>query len=256
MYKNTWKIHTNSVCWCNLKHAQKNGLQFYQTRSNAITLFNTLPAVCIEKVVFLKTGEELHSKVYQSPRLPRRTVLTPHLHHGRQDLLNPRARTSADHQSKRSEKYEETRSAKFEETRSGNMDFRIQGPPHSTVQKEDYNRRQMVKILVRVVCDAKSNKELEACPLSCFKIFRALCPLTCIWCFVPLVVFAGRSRRLAGHPCLLRSCVVTIWLSRCCPASSAHTWARLRPRSPVGGALSASAAEKVTQCSGCGVNKT
>ena len=79
----------------------------------------------------MKTGEELHNKVCQSPRLPRK------------------ARTSVDHQSKRSEGYEENRSAKFEETRSGNIDFRIQGLPHSTVQKEDSNRKEIVKILIQ-----------------------------------------------------------------------------------------------------------
>ena len=115
-------------------------MQFYQTRSNAITLFNTLPAICIEKVIYMKTGEELYSNVNQSPRLPRRTVLTPNLHHERQDLSNPKARTSAG--------YEEIRSAKFKETRSGDIDFRIQGLPHSTVQKEDYDRREMVKKLI------------------------------------------------------------------------------------------------------------
>ena len=58
--------------------------------------------------------------------------------------------------------------------------------------------------------------------------------------------------------CLLRSCVVPIWSSRCCPASSAHTRARQRLRSPDGGPWSSSArdAEKVIQCSGCGVNRT
>ena len=44
--------------------------------------------------------------------------------------------------------YEETRSAKFEETRSGNVDFRIQGLPHSTVQKEGYDCREMVTELI------------------------------------------------------------------------------------------------------------
>ena len=39
----------NTVYWCNLKLAQKKGLQFYQTRSHAIVLYNTLPAICIEK---------------------------------------------------------------------------------------------------------------------------------------------------------------------------------------------------------------
>ena len=89
----------------------------------------------------MKTGEELYSKVFEFPRLPRTTVLTPNLHHGRRDLSDPKAGTSADHQRKRSEGYEETRSAKFEETRSGNIDFTIQRLPHSTVQKEDYDRR-------------------------------------------------------------------------------------------------------------------
>ena len=89
----------------------------------------------------MKTGEELYSKVFEFPRLPRTTVLTPNLHHGRRGLSDSKARTSADHQSKRSEGFDETRSAKFEETRCGDIDFRIRRLPHSTVQKEDYDRR-------------------------------------------------------------------------------------------------------------------
>ena len=45
-------------------------LQFYQTRSNAIILQETLPAYCIPKVVRMKTGEVLYEKVYMSPRPP------------------------------------------------------------------------------------------------------------------------------------------------------------------------------------------
>ena len=63
-------------------------------------------------------------------------------------FLIPKPRTSADHQSKRSAKYEETRRklpeetrrAKYEKTRRGDVDYRIQGTPHSTAQKEDSNR--------------------------------------------------------------------------------------------------------------------
>ena len=84
----------------------------------------------------MKDGEELYCKVYQSPRLPR-AVLTWNLRHGRQDLLNPEARTSSDHQSERC--------AKYEETRRCNVDSRIQGIPHTTVQKEDSNRKESVK---------------------------------------------------------------------------------------------------------------
>ena len=47
----------NTVCWVGTKLAQKKGLKFYQTRSNAIILYNTLPAHCIPKVVRMETGE-------------------------------------------------------------------------------------------------------------------------------------------------------------------------------------------------------
>ena len=57
VYKNTWRIYQNTVYWCNLKLTQRKGLQFYQTRSNAIALFSTLPAICIEKMVDMKTGD-------------------------------------------------------------------------------------------------------------------------------------------------------------------------------------------------------
>ena len=48
----------------------------------------------------MESGEELHNKVCQSPRLPRKAVLKLNLHHGRQDLHNLEARASVDHQSK------------------------------------------------------------------------------------------------------------------------------------------------------------
>ena len=113
-----------------------------------------------EKVVNLKTGEDFCFKVHQSPRLPR-VVLTPNLQHGRQDTSNPQARKSADHQSEESVKYRETRRSLLEETRRkhpeesqrgkyretcrDDVDYRIQGLPHSTVRKEDSNRKEIVK---------------------------------------------------------------------------------------------------------------
>ena len=121
VYKNTWIIHQKTVYWCNLKLAQRKGLQFYQTRSHAIAVFNTLPAICIEKVVFMKTGDVFFCKVFQSSRLLR-DVLRPNLHHGRQDLSIPEARTSADHQSERSAKYEETRRSHLEHIRGKHLE--------------------------------------------------------------------------------------------------------------------------------------
>ena len=66
--RNTWRPHKNILYWCNLKHAQKRALQFYQTRSHAVVLNNILPAACIEKAVCMKTEEELYHKVFQSQR--------------------------------------------------------------------------------------------------------------------------------------------------------------------------------------------
>ena len=51
VYKNHWKVHQNTVYGCNWRVAQSKGLQFYQTRSNAIILYNTLSEICIKNVV-------------------------------------------------------------------------------------------------------------------------------------------------------------------------------------------------------------
>ena len=61
--KNTWRVHQNTVYWCKVKLAQRKGLQFHQTRSHAIALFNTLSAICIE----MKTGEDYTAK-YTHPQ--------------------------------------------------------------------------------------------------------------------------------------------------------------------------------------------
>ena len=66
----TWKKHQNTVYRVDINLALKKGLKFYQTRSNAIILHETLPAYCIPKVVRMENGEVIHEKVYASPRLP------------------------------------------------------------------------------------------------------------------------------------------------------------------------------------------
>ena len=65
---NAWKKHQDAENWVDINLAIEKGLTFYQTRSNAIILQETLPAYCIPKVVRLKTGEVLYEKVYMSPR--------------------------------------------------------------------------------------------------------------------------------------------------------------------------------------------
>ena len=56
--------------WVDIQLAQRKGFKFYQTRCNAIILYDTLPAYCIPKVVRLKNGEVLYEKANMSPRPP------------------------------------------------------------------------------------------------------------------------------------------------------------------------------------------
>ena len=65
-----WKRHQDAVYWVDINPAIEKGLKFYQTRSNAIILQETLPAYCIPKVVRMETGEVIYEKVYMSPRPP------------------------------------------------------------------------------------------------------------------------------------------------------------------------------------------
>ena len=46
-----WKKHQNTVYSVDIQLAQKKGFKFYQTRSNAIILYDTLPVYCIPKAI-------------------------------------------------------------------------------------------------------------------------------------------------------------------------------------------------------------
>ena len=54
--------------WVDIRLAQKKGLKFYQTRSNGIILYITLPAYCIPKAVKMETGDVIYEKENESPR--------------------------------------------------------------------------------------------------------------------------------------------------------------------------------------------
>ena len=64
-----WKRHQDTVYWFEKQLAQRKGLKFYQTRCNAIILYDTLPAYCISRVVVVESGEIIYEKVY--PGVPR-----------------------------------------------------------------------------------------------------------------------------------------------------------------------------------------
>ena len=64
-----WKKHQNTVYGVNINLALKKGLKFYQTRSNAIILHETLTAYCNRKLFGWKL-ERSYTRVYVSPRPP------------------------------------------------------------------------------------------------------------------------------------------------------------------------------------------
>ena len=69
--QNTWKRHQDTVFWIDIDLGIiKEGLKFYQTRSNAIILQGALPANCIVRAERLKSGEKLYERQYLSLRPP------------------------------------------------------------------------------------------------------------------------------------------------------------------------------------------
>ena len=69
--QNTWKRHQDTVFWIDINLGIiKEGLKFYQTRSNATILQGVLPASCIVRAERLKSGETLYERQYLSPRPP------------------------------------------------------------------------------------------------------------------------------------------------------------------------------------------
>ena len=69
--QNAWKRHQDTVFWIDIDHGFiKEGLKFYQTRSNAIILQDVLPPSCIVRAERLKGGEPLFQRHFLSPRPP------------------------------------------------------------------------------------------------------------------------------------------------------------------------------------------
>ena len=138
-YKNTWKHFQDTVFWCNLKLAQQRGLQFYQTRSNAVILYDTLPAKIIEKAICVKTKDQLYRR--ESVILRPRVVRSANSQSGSQDLLVQEARSSWE---------SEQDAENFGETRSNTADFGVPGILTSRVKLQDAPRQNNVTKLVKM----------------------------------------------------------------------------------------------------------
>ena len=68
--QNAWKETSRYGILVDIDLGIKEGLKFYQTRSNAIILQGTLPAHCNVRAERLKNGEKLYERQYLSPRPP------------------------------------------------------------------------------------------------------------------------------------------------------------------------------------------
>ena len=114
----TIRTRSSNLDWFRVAKTLRKGYMRCSSR-------NTFPAMCIEKVVVVKSGEELYSKTYQSLMAPQRVVLKPNLNYERQNTTSSDARKSFDHSDKQGGTYRETC--------RGEINFRIQGLPHSVV---------------------------------------------------------------------------------------------------------------------------
>ena len=65
-----WKRHQDTVYWVDIQLAQQKGLKFYQTRCNAIILYDALPVYCISRALAMKSEEIIYQTVYVSPQPP------------------------------------------------------------------------------------------------------------------------------------------------------------------------------------------
>ena len=140
--------------WVDVKLAQKKGLKFYQTRSNAISLYNTLPACCFPKVVRIETEEIIHEKVYESPRTPPKISMR---HDWMKELgseVAQQAEVNQPTQPNPNPNHDRTErpvvigqptgsSTPFDEV---DIDFRVSGLPHAVVKQAENSRvRELVK---------------------------------------------------------------------------------------------------------------
>ena len=65
-HKQKWNVHQDTVHWVGFQLAQRKGLKFYQTTSNAVILYETLPAYCVSKAIVMRFEEITYQKVHVS----------------------------------------------------------------------------------------------------------------------------------------------------------------------------------------------
>ena len=164
-YKHTWKAHHNTTYWCILKLAQRKELQFYQTWSHAIAFFWTHYLRFVLRMWYTWRLERIYTAKYISPQGYRASFLRQIRNVDVSILLIPKRENpptitanKASSTGKLVAHFSRTHVANILEKVSdgsagkpvaGNVDYRLPGIPHSTVRKEDTNRKEIVTRLIQ-----------------------------------------------------------------------------------------------------------
>ena len=162
-----WKKHQNMVYWVDIKLAQKKGLKFCQTRSNAIILYNTLPAYCSPKVVRMETVEITYEKGYKSSRQPPKISLKHDCMKELGSEVGRQAEVNQPNQPNPNPNHDRTErpvvieqpiasSTTFNEV---DIDFRVSGLPHAVVKQAENSR---VRELVKKIENHPHRQDLQA----------------------------------------------------------------------------------------------
>ena len=115
-------------------------------------LFHRIGPHVSQRRTFSKTNAPNLKKhpVYEPPRSPRKVAVKPAWHEGRKDTASVEDRASNVH------------SSKHEETCCGEIDYRIQGLPHSTVEQDDHTRKEVVNKLIHQFETHQDREALKA----------------------------------------------------------------------------------------------
>ena len=124
--QNTWKTLSEYGILVHCEAYSTKRTAIFQTRSNAVILYDTLPTEFIEKVICLKTKDQLYER--ESVILRPRVLLKASSQSGSQDIFVQETGSSRESQQDKES---------YGEDRSNTADCRIPGKYISTVKRQD-----------------------------------------------------------------------------------------------------------------------
>ena len=138
-----WKRYQDTVYWVDIQLVQRKELKFYQTRSNASILHDTLPAYCFSKAIVMKSEEIIYQKVYVSPRPPPTISCKDNW---MKELVSDVARNSKETQriqpKPQTQLSSTVRPVLVHQKEEHKIDFRVPGLLHAVVKEAEHLRVQ------------------------------------------------------------------------------------------------------------------